>query len=71
MREKIKTFKCWNCEETFPEKKFLMPRFPEKEGQTVVLKKSWGFNNVCPECENFLFDEVEKRDKRYNPCYVL
>ena len=42
------TFKCWNCDEDRP----------------VEVKKDWGFNEVCPECDLYLFDEAEKRDKR-------
>ena len=42
------TFKCFNCEEQHP----------------IEIKKDWGFNNVCPECDLYLFDEAEKRDKR-------
>ena len=43
-----RTFKCWNCDETHP----------------IEIKKDWGFNEVCPECDLYLFDEAEKRDKR-------
>ena len=43
-----KTFKCFNCEKLHP----------------IKVKKDWGFDQVCPECENYLFDEAEKRDKR-------
>jgi len=42
------TFKCWNCDEERP----------------VEVKKDWGFNEICPECDLYLFDEAEKRDKR-------
>ena len=42
------TFKCWNCDEMHP----------------VEVKKDWGFNEVCPECDLYLFDEAEKREKR-------
>ncbi len=42
------TFKCFNCEEQHP----------------IKIKKNWGFDNVCPECENYLFDKAEIRDKR-------
>ena len=52
MRKKMttekKTFKCWNCDETHP----------------VEVKKDWGFNEVCPDCALYLFDEAEKREKR-------
>ena len=52
MREKMttekRTFKCWNCDKTHP----------------VEVKKDWGFNEVCPECDLYLFDEAEKREKR-------
>ena len=43
-----RTFKCWNCDETYP----------------VEIKKDWGSNEVCPACDLHLFDEAEKRDKR-------
>ena len=54
LREHIKrfkegvTFKCWNCDEERP----------------IKDKKDWGFNEVCPECDLYLFDEAEKREKR-------
>jgi len=52
MREKMttekKTFKCWNCDKTHP----------------IEIKKDWGFNEVCPDCDLYLFDEAEKREKR-------
>ena len=41
-------FKCFNCQDAYP----------------IEVKKDWGFDQVCPECENYLFDEAEKRDKR-------
>ena len=59
------SFVCFNCGETHPESRIT------PEGNFILVKKSWGFNNVCQECENFLFDEAEKRDKRYNPRHVL
>ena len=42
------TFKCWNCDKTHP----------------IEIKKDWGFNEVCPDCDLYLFDEAEKREKR-------
>ena len=42
------TFKCFNCEEQHP----------------IEVKKDWGFDEVCPACDLYLFDEAEKRDKR-------
>ena len=42
------TFKCFNCEKSHP----------------IEVKKDWGFDQVCPECDMYLFDEAEKRDKR-------
>ena len=43
-----RTFKCWNCESSHP----------------ADIAKDWGSNQVCPDCELYLFDEAEKRDKR-------
>ena len=51
MNNKMKnkeTFKCFNCEKSHP----------------IEVKKDWGFDQVCPECDLYLFDEAEKRDKR-------
>ena len=50
MREMIKTemFKCWNCGEMNRDE----------------VKKDWGSNHVCKWCENYLFLEAEKREKR-------
>jgi len=41
-------FKCWQCGEHKP----------------ATIKRSWGFEHVCPPCENYLLDESEKREKR-------
>ena len=48
MTTEKKTFKCWNCDKT----------------HQVEIKKDWGFNEVCPDCDLYLFDEAEKREKR-------
>ena len=45
--QKRVTFKCWNCDKTHP----------------IEVKKDWGCNEVCPECDLYLFDEAEKREK--------
>ena len=45
---RVKRFVCWNCDSSHPEE----------------IAKDWGLNQVCPDCELYLFDEAEKRDKR-------
>ena len=45
---RVKRFVCWNCESSHP----------------ADIAKDWGSNQVCPDCELYLFDEAEKRDKR-------
>ena len=45
---RVKRFVCWNCESSHP----------------AEIAKDWGSNQVCPDCELYLFDEAEKRDKR-------
>ena len=47
-KPRVKRFVCWNCESSHPEE----------------IAKDWGLNQVCPDCELYLFDEAEKRDKR-------
>ena len=47
MKLEQKTFKCWNCDKTYP----------------IEVKKDWGCNEVCPDCDLYLFDEAEKREK--------
>ena len=45
---RVKRFVCWNCDSSHPEE----------------IAKDWGLNQVCPDCELYLFDEAEKREKR-------
>ena len=47
MKLEQETFKCWNCDKTYP----------------IEVKKDWGSNEVCPECDLYLFDEAERREK--------
>jgi len=47
-KPRVKRFVCWNCESSHP----------------AEIAKDWGLNQVCPKCNDYLFDEAEKRDKR-------
>jgi hypothetical protein len=47
-KPRVERFVCWNCESSHP----------------ADIAKDWGSNQVCPDCELYLFDEAEKREKR-------
>jgi hypothetical protein len=47
-KPRVKRFVCWNCESS----------------HLAEIAKDWGFNKVCPKCNDYLFDEAEKEDKR-------